>query len=98
MVAFALFQRLSDPSDPINVVSGDKEPVIDPERIDTEEIRNTVSNVNFLAKTMKTASSVLPGSSKTNPSDNPFDPPAPAPSQTQGTRTNPYDNPFDPPS
>ena len=93
VVAFALFQRLSDPSDPINVVRGDEEPVLDPERIDTQEIRDTVSNVNFLAKTLKSASSVLPGSPKTNSSDNPFDPHPP-----QEPRTNPYDKPFDPPS
>ena len=92
VVAFALFQRLSDPSDPINVVRGDEEPVLDPERIDTQEIRDTVSNVNFLAKTLKSASSVLPGTPKTNTSDNTFDTPS------QGPRTNPYDNPFDPPS
>ena len=102
VVAFALFQRLSDPSDPINVVAGDEEPVIDPERIDTQEIRDTVSNVNFLAKTMRSASSMLPKSPKANtaespkanPAENPFDPP----SQNQSARTNPYDNPFDPPN
>ena len=77
VVAFALFQRLSDSSDPINEVKSDEEPVLDPERIDTQEISRTVSNVNFLAKTARSASSVLSESPRTNPYDNPFDPPSP---------------------
>ena len=76
VVAFALFQRLSDPLDPINEARSDEEPVLDPERIDAQEIRDTVSNLNFLAKTVKSASAVFPESPRTNPYDNPFDPPS----------------------